>query len=194
MGQSRPALLRVAEVFDLTVQPDTLVIDNRADRPQQKRVIVTNDGNVPFTVGDIGDVGLRDDVIWERDLRLIVQPWIRRDPDADELCSALLALARERTPPVSVVSVRSADGAVHVRPGETATLDLAITLRDALPAAGRFRGRAALLTRDLDIVVVSSGGHGHHEGPHPPARRAAFTPPSARTESTKPTRKRGGGT
>ncbi len=193
MGQSRPALLRVAEVFDLTIQPDTLVIENRAGRPQHKRVIVTNDGNVPFKVGDLGDVELRDDVIWERDLRLVVQPWIRQDRDADELCSALLALARERIPPVSQASVR-VDGGVPVRPGETATIDLEITLRDALPATGRFRGRAALLTEDLDIVVVSSGGHSHHEAPHRPARRAALTPPATRTESTKPTRKRGGRT
>jgi hypothetical protein len=156
-GRSRPAVLHVVEVFDLTIRPQSLVVVNRPGRAQRKRVVVTNRGNVTFSIGDLGDVELKDDMIWERAVRVAVEPWAgREDFKIEELVVAVLRVARDEAFRVGCLSVRSLAGQVDVAPGETAAIDLEITLREALPSNGRYRGRAALLTQDLELVVVSS--------------------------------------
>lgn len=158
-GRSRPVLLNVVESFDLSVQPQSIVVLNLPDRPQQKRIIVTNEGNVRFAIGDVGDVDLEDDVISDRAVRFVLEPWTGiAKPDPDEPVMALLRVGHRRLYRESALSVRRLGGTVEVAPGETRPIDLEITVHAELPQGGRYRGVAPVLTRDLEIIVVSSGG------------------------------------
>jgi len=46
-GRSHPVVLQVAEVFALKIQPSSFVVANLLNQVQEKRLIVTNQGNVP---------------------------------------------------------------------------------------------------------------------------------------------------
>jgi hypothetical protein len=173
-GRSRRVVLQVVEVVDLTVEPRSLVIENRRGAAQRKRLLVRNDGNVPFAVGDPVTVDLREDRPRDRGLRVALEPLVRRTkPDLDELVVALLAVAREEERLGSVEA--RADAQVEVRPGETAALELELTLIDELPATRRYRGRLPVVTRDVDVIVLVSGP-------------AAEEPPPA--DEARPTRRR----
>ena len=76
-GDSRPVVLHVTEFFELTVQPEFLVVLNRHGEAQRRRLFVTNDGNVTFAIGDIGEVDLEDDMIAQRSARVALEPLAR---------------------------------------------------------------------------------------------------------------------
>ena len=210
-GQSRPAVLHVTEVFSLSLRPSSLVVANQPGRAQRKRVVITNTGNVAFTVGDPGEVDLKDDLAWERAIRLAVEPWSgRAEVDVEKLVVAVLEEVRRRDERAGSLVVRLPGGPVEVRPGETAALDLEITLSEGLSRSSRYRGRAPLLTQDLEIVVVSSGAAlegprmeevllegaamegAAMEGalPEPPAHEPGEAVKKPRTRSSKSTRDR----
>jgi hypothetical protein len=128
-GNVRTVVLQVAETVDLSVDPETVVIANRPGVAQKKRLVVTNDGNVPFTIGEPVEVELRRDVP--------------------------LAFIRREEQVVGTVEAR-APAAIEVAPGETATIELALTLVEAPPAIHRYRGRLPVVTHDVDVVVVAS--------------------------------------
>ena len=185
-GQTRPVVLHVTEAFTLTLRPSTLVVANRPGQAQRKRVVVTNTGNVAFTVGDIGEVDLKDDLAWERAIRIAVEPWPDRDKvDIEKIVVAVLEEVRRRDERLGSLMMRLSGGPVEVRPGETAAIDLDITAPEGLPGSGRYRGRAALLTQDLEIVVVSSGAPLEAELPEPTEEEPAETGKKPRARSKK---------
>jgi hypothetical protein len=165
-GWSRPVVLHVVEVFALTVRPQLFVVMNIPGQPQRKRLIVTNEGNVAFSIGDIGDVNLEDDMISNRTVRVALESWSESvNPEIEGPVLALVRVGREGSYLADGLFVRTLGGKVDVAPGETTAIDLEITLRTELPHNSRYRGRAPLLTRDLEIIVVSSGGPVDGEAP-----------------------------
>jgi hypothetical protein len=93
-GRSRPVVLCVVEVFELQVLPQTLVVLNVAGRPQQRRVMVSNRGNVVCALGGIGEVDLENDVTADRAARMALEPWseiVGKDGDGPVL--ALIKIA-----------------------------------------------------------------------------------------------------
>lgn len=157
-GGTRPVVLHVSEVFDLTVRPHSIVVLNQPGLPQLKRIVVTNEGNVAFEVGDLGDVDIEDDMISERAARLALQPWTAITGEKLEApVLALLKVAPEDAYREGGLAVHTLGAGVTIAPGDVAVIDLEITLQVDLPANSRYRGRAPLLTRDLEFVVVSAG-------------------------------------
>ena len=174
-GGMLPVILEVSELFELTVQPRTLVVIDLPDVPQRKRLLITNTGNVPFSLGDPGDIELHDDRGDDDVVRVVIDPLLHgRKPDLEALVVALLAVARAEPETVGSLEVRAPDRPIEVPPGETAAFELEIKLKDKLPRHRRYRGRLQVLTRDVDVVVVPSGA----------GERDAVTPRRIRT-STK---------
>ena len=173
-GGTRPAVLHVTESIDLTVHPQSIVVMNQRGI-QRRRVVVTNEGNVPFAVGDLGDVDLRDDMLSER-TRLALEPVTRaaqvEGKDLDGPVLVLLRLAPADAFREGGLSVRAHGPAVTVAPGETVVIDLDVRLQAELPANSRYRGRTPLLTRDLEFVVVSSSPAQDAEAPEKREKKA----------------------
>jgi hypothetical protein len=173
MGQTRSAVLNVAELVALRVEPKRIVVMPEADQPRRAQLVVTNDGNVSLSVGPIGDVDLRDDVAEVRELRGLVAPALAEVPrDLDDLLSVLLAVVPAQGPIVGRLCVRSLSERVELAPGRTAKIDLEITVPPNLPANSRYRGRVAVLTANLEFIVVTHSQSRVGEPPHTPAPHA----------------------
>jgi hypothetical protein len=184
-GRTRPATLHVVAVVALSVVPASLVVANQVGIPQSRRVIVTNEGNVPFRLGDVGNVDLRDDLPLERAPRLGLVPLPDAEAlDLDALVVAVLAVARDEAREVRSLRVRALGPDLELHPGETKAIDLEITLQAELPSGRRYRGHIPILTRDVTVFVVPSGGPLEHDAP-PPAARVTKVP-------DKSPKKRGG--
>jgi hypothetical protein len=185
-GGPRPVILRVTEAFDLKVLPNSLVLANLPGVSQTKRIIITNTGNVAFTIADPGVVDLRDDMPHGQVVRIAIEPSRAREtPDLEALVAALLE-AREETAPVGRLDVRILGGrVVDLQPGETEAVELEITLQGELPRHHRYRGQLPVLTRDVDVIVVASGG---------PVQEKAVAPPRRRAPAAKRSPRKGGGT
>jgi hypothetical protein len=159
-GQSLPAVLSVAEAVALRVEPQSVVVANDAAVRVKKKIILSNEGNVPLDIGDIGDVELRDDLAQPRDLRGVIGPLLEEIPKKiDDVVAALVAITSPRGPAVGLLSVRMHGDSFSLAPGRTATVELEITVPAGLAAHGRYRGRAAIQTADIEFVVTPRAGH-----------------------------------
>ena len=185
-GESRAAVLHVLEDFSVSIQPRKLVVANIAGQAQQKRVVIVNKGNVAFTVGEFGPVDLRDDLLWDRALRLAVEPLTnKRNANTEELIVAALRVAHEEAFIVDNMQVKNSTGAIEVTPGETATIDLEISLKEALPPNRRYRGLMPIMTQDLEILVVSSGNTIEKDSAKPEKQAASSTRKRTSTRSKR---------
>ena len=178
-GQSRPAVLHVAEVFSLSVSPEVIVVENRPNEVQSKQLIVTNDGNVDVAVGDIGEVVLEDDMIWCRAERAAIGPWTEKDdPRLEELVVAVLRAARDEAYRGGNLAVRNVAGEVAVPAGTTVAIDLEVVVPERLHRNSRYKGRTPLFTEDLEFLVVPARGEDVKSAPPPtkpakPSKKAA---------------------
>jgi hypothetical protein len=160
-GLTRTAVLHVAESVALDVEPDPVVVPNQGGVPQRKRLVVTNEGNVPVKVGDPVVVDLYLDPPRRRGFRLALE---RR-----------VAVEREEEERVGVAEVH-APKSVQLDPGETAPVEIEVTLQDELAAERRYRGRLPVVTAEVDLVVLASRGGAGEEEPPPRERRQRATP------------------
>ena len=183
-GATRHAVLHVAEDFDLTVQPSEIVVENRPGEVQTKQLIVTNDGNVPFMVGEIGDIVLEDELIFCRAGRTAVVPWSDR-PDArlEDLVVGIVKAALVESDRAGNMVVHNAAGDIEVAPGQTVTVPLEVTVPEGLHRNSRYIGVTPLFTADLVFNVVPSRGR-----PKPgPELAAAKRGPAKKKSSAKTT-------
>lgn len=156
-GQCRTTVLHVSELLDITVRPPSIVLLNRPDQPQRKRIVVANDGNVAFAIGHIGDVDLEDDFLARHTARVVVEPPSQvGKQEVEKPLVVLLRIAHEGAYVEAGMSVRKVGDELDLAPGETMPIDLDITLQKELRANSRFRGRVPFGTRDLEIIVVPS--------------------------------------
>jgi|307.fasta_scaffold224494_2 hypothetical protein len=169
-GQERDAVLHVTEDVALRVEPATLFVTNEPERPQMKRIAVSNEGNVAATLGDIRDVALRDDLEPAIDVRLALQAL------ASQPHLVVDALRRDG-PTMGRLSLGIAGGPATIAPGETRTIEVAVTLPEPPPPNGRYRARVPLLNATLNIIVTPSGAtHEPSYEKHARNTRAASTP------------------
>jgi hypothetical protein len=187
-GRTRPAVLHVVEAFTISVSPSVVVVENRPGEVQRKQLVVTNDGNVGITVGDIGDVVLEDDMIWCRAERAAIGPWMEKnDPRLEELVVAVLKAARDEAYRSGNLLVRNLAGEVDLPAGATVTIDLEITVPERLHRNSRYKGVTPLFTEDLVFLVVPArgAGVGHAPAPEPKATTATLTTAKATATATK---------
>jgi hypothetical protein len=185
-GQALPVVLQVAETFALTVLPSSLVLANQPGVPQKKQLIVSNTGNVAFTLGEPTTVDLRDNMPRDAALRVAIEPLLEGNrPDLDALVVALLAVAREQGQPLGSLEARAREK-IELQPGVTKVLDLDLTLQQELPRNRRCRGWLPILTEDVELIVVGSGAPEEQttiESERPTATRPVRP---RRTRGTKP--------
>jgi len=164
-GSSRSAILHVTERFELDVSPEVIVVENRPREVQAKKLVVRNLGNVPFSVGDVGEVMLDDETIWCRALRSGGLAWSEREgAGLEDLFVSIFQAGQKEEAHAGNLLVRNVTGDVEVAPGRTVSLDLEITVPERLHGNSRYRAVTPLFTEDLVFLVVPA--RGAHVGTH----------------------------
>jgi hypothetical protein len=154
----------------LRVSPAQIVIDGGAGESVSKRVVLTNEGNVALTIGELGSVALGEELMLSFGLRATVATTNRKTRGLEELFAEIVRDdARAITRQVGSLEVSNPEAPVVLRPGEVRPLDLEIRLPENLETNSRYRGRLPLYTADLEFVVVPvAGGAGSAaESPDP---------------------------
>ena len=160
IGEStRPLIMHVAEAVRLRISPDQLVIDASAGATVSKRVVLSNEGNVPLTIGEIGRVNLGEELMLCLGLRATIATSNDRTQALEELFAEIIRDdARAVTRQVGALDVRNPAAPLTLQPGEVRPLDLEIHLPENLEANSRYRGRLPLYTADLEFVIVPTSG------------------------------------
>jgi hypothetical protein len=181
-GSVRPALLRVVEVIDVVVQPSLVLIENTPGKRITKRVLVSNRGNVPVTVGHPGGIALDDQRGECRVTRATYEALGRAleldlsKPDA-ELAGARKAgdvegpvlsieralgewvrQGREHLAAMGVLGVRNVDGTTEIAPGTQEAVRFAFRIPKGLDQHTRYVGVYPLYDADISFVIVPGPG------------------------------------
>jgi hypothetical protein len=150
-GQQRSVIVHVTEDVALSIAPSELVISSRSGGRIQKRVVLTNDGNMPVTVRPIGVVILDEELAHCRALRGALEDVGDTMKNLDDFA---VALGRRYRALYQTVALRVQSPEVTIPPGETQAIDLTIALPDKLEPRSRYTGYAAISTSTLTFTVV----------------------------------------
>jgi hypothetical protein len=130
-GEQRSVVVHVTEDVSLALSPDEIVLPGRAGEKFEKRVVFTNEGNVPVQVKTLGAVDTMKNL--------------------DDFA---VALGRRYRALYDAIALRVQNNEVTVAPGETQAIDLTITLPEKLEKRARYSGTAAISTSTLTFKVV----------------------------------------
>jgi hypothetical protein len=150
-GEQRSVVVHVTEDVALALSPDEIVLPGRAGEKFEKRVVFTNEGNVPVHVKAIGAVVLEDEAAHCRALRGALQDVGDTMKNLDDFA---VALGRRYKAIYDTIALRVQNDEVTVAPGETRPIDLTITLPEKLDKRARYSGTAAISTSTLTFKVV----------------------------------------
>lgn len=148
-----PVKLLVTETIDVVVAPSELMVPCRAGR-YLKTVFVSNDGNVPVTVGRFGAIPLDDELAACRIIRATLQEAPENTNTINDWATRYLRKAGEHLKNTGLLWV-DAD-AVTIEPGATKPISLTIRVPD-LPGGGRFVAILKLYDANIEITLVPTG-------------------------------------
>jgi hypothetical protein len=152
VGVEHRAILEITKLVSLSVDPSELIIDGDPGTQQVEHIVVTNSGNVPLPVSQLGPVTLvRDRPRPSLAQRLGLFPLAFDEPQkCDEHGDRMQGEDEEPTP--SVIA-RVVDPVI-VAPGEARRLELVFSIHGAVRAGLRYRASAALYDDDITFVVT----------------------------------------
>lgn len=154
-GRTHPLVMHVAESVRLRVSPSEIVIDQSSGATVVKRVVLSNEGNVPLKVGEIGEIILGEELMLSMGMRAAIATVNDKAQVLEELFAEIVRdNVRAITRQVGSLEVHNPAAPVILQPGEVRALDLEIRLPEDLNANSRYRGRLPLYTTDLEFVIV----------------------------------------
>ncbi len=151
-GVVHQAVLHVLEDVAVTVSPEEVVIAGGSE-PQERRVAVSNDGNVAVTVGSLA-VPLDDDLLDCRSLRGGAKEFSESGVRFDDFLSAVVRQGNRALQRAGILRMRVPGGEVTVEPGQTVLVPLMFQVPNTLDRHTRYSAVVPVATADLRVHVV----------------------------------------
>jgi hypothetical protein len=157
-GQMRPVVMHVIEKVDLRISPSTVVLENHPDATISKRILVSNLGNVPLTIGRLGAIFLDDELFICRSLRHAAASVGDDLRPFEEYLARILLAGKQVAESSGILRVYNRSGETTIQPGEIQPIDLDIRIPPSLDRRGRYRGVSAIYTANLTFLIVPTAG------------------------------------
>jgi hypothetical protein len=177
--RSYPAELHVTENVDLSVSPDTLIVENRPGTRVAKRAIFSNRGNVPVTIGNLGPVPLDEELIVCRTIRATLADAADTAKTFDDWMSAYLRQGKKQLDAIGMLWVETEGAPIVLQPGDITPVDFTVRIPDGLDPRVRYLGVAFLYEVNLTFAIVPTGS----------AKRVAATKPATPTKRPAATKR-----
>jgi hypothetical protein len=157
-GYTRKVIMFVAEVVRLVISPPALVIDQPAGSKVVKQLMLTNDGNVPVTIGSIGQVPLGEELMLHRSVSTTVASTGEKGLRAISKLFVDLVSEEAKIVMGEAGYLTVTNKGLVLQPGEMGLLSLEIQLPEKLASNARYIARVPLYTSVLEFVVVPLPG------------------------------------
>ena len=155
-GRTREVVMHVTEVVRLEVSPQQIVVENRPGETLTKGVVLTNAGNVPLTIGDIGPVVL-DDVLFEcRVNRAAIAAVGDKVTKLDDYVAELARQIKSFFEQTGPLRVQTMPRELTLQPGEVRPVEMKVRVPDGIDRRARYVGIAPLFNSNLEFLVVPS--------------------------------------
>jgi hypothetical protein len=153
-GGVRQLVIHVTEVVRLEIDPDHVVIENLPGDTISKRVVFSNRGNVPLSIGEIGAVVLEEEFLNCRAGRAVVMNSGEKVTGLDDILAEYIRQTKVALEQTGLLRVHNTAGLFTLAAGEVRAVDLEFRVPDKLEQRSRYFGAVALYTSNLDIVIT----------------------------------------
>jgi hypothetical protein len=150
-GELREVVMHVTEDVAFTIEPSELVIPNRPGEKVTKQIVVSNQGNVAIALKTIGAIVLDEELVHCRALRGALADVGKTMKTLDDF---IVALGHRYSDLYAALVLKVQNEPTTIAPGETAAIELTISLPDKLEARGRYSAFAAVSTQTLTFTIV----------------------------------------
>jgi hypothetical protein len=150
-GDLREVVVHVTEDVSFSLDPGQLVLLNHPGEKVHKQIVVKNTGNVAITVKSIGTVVLDEELVHCRALRGALADVGATMKTLDDFAAAL---GKRYHDLYENLILKVQNEKTTIDPGDTASIDLTITLPDSLDARTRYTGFAPISTASLVFTIV----------------------------------------
>ena len=150
----REIVVSVLENLSLSVTPGAMLIPNRPGDTVTTRIFLSNTGNVPLTVDEIGAVQLEDELLECRIARRAFDNFDSAGQTYQDFLTELVQQAKATISEIGPLVVRNKSGVATLQPGGIAPLDLDIRLPKNIDHRGSYTGIAMLYNAQLALRVV----------------------------------------
>jgi hypothetical protein len=160
-GERRPFVVYVAEVVSIQVVPTEVCVEHIPGSKVEKTFYVTNQGNKPVQIGNIGSIGLEEELIFCHTIRRTVGQLgnAKRDTaatpssDLNALLTAVVDALAESFTESNTLTVRTKNKPVVIAPGETVKLELEFTVPRSLRYQRQYRGKIRLFNASISLLL-----------------------------------------
>ncbi|MBZ0298596.1 MAG: hypothetical protein K8J31_02595, partial [Anaerolineae bacterium] len=125
--------------------------DRRSGRHGPEAVFVSNRGNVAVHIDTIGAVGLQEANLVCRALRAALQN--TQEDDFDRVLDEVVGKLRDAYGDSGAVALRVRNDPLDLAPGQTAALNLSMTMPTAMRPTRRYTGAISLFNASINILV-----------------------------------------
>jgi hypothetical protein len=150
-GVLREVLVHVIEEVSFSIAPRDLVIPNRPGQKIEKQIVVANTGNVPVVVKTIGALVLDEELAHCRALRGALADVGATLKSLDDF---IVALGHRYHDIYDKLILKVQNDSTTVAPGDTAAIDLTITMPEKLDSRARYSTYAPVSTESLNFTIV----------------------------------------
>lgn len=152
-GERRPIIFHIAEILKVNVSPKELIIEIVPGSKVDRTVFVTNSGNVPITIDDIGSVGIEETGMVDRALRNTIGKF--KGGGVDAMVDTFTGQLKEGLTRSRVLVIRTKKKPVKIPPGKMQSLELEITLPKTMPTTYNYHGYIQLYNSRINLVLVT---------------------------------------
>jgi hypothetical protein len=150
-----PVIMHVTEKVALSISPSRLVIQNTPGATETRRVVLSNQGNVPITIGELAAIPLDDDLLQCRLLRAVVAALgEEQEQTLDTILTEFAHQSKSILQQSGLLRVRNRTGRLTLEPGQVSPVDLEFRLPETLDRRTRYRALVPILTADLEVLIA----------------------------------------
>jgi hypothetical protein len=158
-NEQREVTVHVLEHLSLSITPSRVLIPNSSGEKFSTRVFVSNAGNVPLTVDEIGAVPLEDELLNCRIARRALDGFEPAGNTYQDFLTEVVRQAKVIVSETGPLVVQNKSGVTTLNPGEAAPLELDIRLPADIDRRGRYIGTALLYDTQLTFAVAPGQRH-----------------------------------
>jgi hypothetical protein len=155
-GEIKPVKVHITEKIDLSVSPDKIIIRDVPGSKVTKRIVLTNNGNVPLSIGEIGAIILEDERLECRVMRRVLAAIDTKNKEAkfEDYFRVAIAQAQNVLLEAGALRVHNKTGSITLDPGSTQVIDLEIQIPESLDRRTRYTASVALYNENLSFEIA----------------------------------------
>jgi len=159
-GQIKPVKLHITERIDLKISPNKIIIRAAPGSTITKRIVFSNNGNVPLSIGELGAVVLEDERMECRIMRRFLAAIDTKNREAEMKDYFRTVVEQAQSVLQEAGALRVYNKAITLEPGSTEAVDFEIYVPESLDKRSRYNASVALYDENLifEIAPVFSNG------------------------------------